>query len=259
MTAAEKRKYVAAKLLESIAPYGYFLRYGAIWKYSMDGKYVVCISFHLGRIGDLVDIYIGFGSFFAPLEINEYVKHCLALSSMGLAYYVRNAGLGSPLLDIHLTFEEQVASILPYFQNIIFPCLPKNDDLNDYMHKAEQFMHLSTTAFHGVPYDVDIKEVAYAYLSLNHPEEALRAVSQYAEQCRYAANEIATHADYYRYENEKAVAVGTKRLKKHYHLKKPFLQADVIYLKQKWRKENKHLLIFVENSFIFQIQNDKPA
>ena len=180
MTEAEKRKYVAAKLLESIAPYGYFLRYGAIWKYSMDGKYVVCISFHLGRIGDLVDIYIGFGSFFAPLEINEYVKHCLALSSMGLAYYVRNAGLGSPLLDIHLTFEEQVASILPYFQNIIFPCLPKNDDLNDYMHKAEQFMHLSTTAFDGVPYDVDIKEVAYAYLSLNHPEEALRAVSQYA-------------------------------------------------------------------------------
>ena len=64
MTAAEKRKYVAAKLLESIAPYGYFLRYGAIWKYSMDGKYVVCISFHLGRIGDLIDIYIGFGSFF---------------------------------------------------------------------------------------------------------------------------------------------------------------------------------------------------
>ena len=31
----------------------------------------------------------------------------------------------------------------------------------------------------------------------------------------------------------------------------------LIYLKQKWRKENKHLLIFVENSFIFQIQNDK--
>lgn len=210
MTAAEKRKYVAAKLLESIAPYGYFLRYGAIWKYSMDGKYVVCISFHLGRMGNLIDIYIGFGSFFAPLEINEYVKHCLALSSMGLAYYVRNAGLGSPLLDINLTFEEQVASILPYFQNIIFPCLPKNDDLNDYMHKAEQFMHLSTTAFDGVPYYVDIKEVAYAYLSLNHPEEALRAVSQYAEQCRYAANEIATHADYYRYENEKAVARWNK-------------------------------------------------
>ena len=67
-------------------------------------------------------------------------------------------------------------------------------------------MHLSTTAFDGVPYYVDIKEVAYAYLSLNHPEEALRAVSQYAEQCRYAANEIATHADYYWYENEKAVA-----------------------------------------------------
>lgn len=63
MTAAEKRKFVSARLLELLAPYGYFSRYGAIWKYSMDGKYVVCISSELASYGELNEICIDFGSF----------------------------------------------------------------------------------------------------------------------------------------------------------------------------------------------------
>lgn len=104
MTAAEKRKLVSMQLLELLAPYGYFLRYGAIWKYSMDGKYVVCLSSELSSYGTLNEISIGFGSFFAPLHLDSYAKKRLNLHGLDLAYYVRNVGLGIPLLNWQSVF-----------------------------------------------------------------------------------------------------------------------------------------------------------
>lgn len=74
MTAAAKRKLVSGRLLELLAPYGYFSRYGAIWKYSMDGKYVVCSSSELYSYGALKDITVAFGSFFAPLKVGTCAK-----------------------------------------------------------------------------------------------------------------------------------------------------------------------------------------
>lgn len=206
MTAAEKRKYVSEQILELLAPYGYFSRHNAIWKYSMDGKYVVCISSELYSYGALKEICIDFGSFFAPLKIELSEKKRLELNRLCLAYYVRNVGLGFPLLNMHLSFEEQVASILPFFQSIIFPLLPTNDDLSDYISKSEQLLQLDRKANHGIPRNIEtIEEVAFAYLSLDRPEEALRAVSQYAQQCRYAADYIGNHVEIFKYDIEKRV------------------------------------------------------
>ena len=205
MTAAEKREFVSARLLELLAPYGYFSRYGAIWKYSMDGKYVVCISSELASYGELNEICIDFGSFFAPLHIDSYAKKRLALHRLDLAYYVRNVGLGIPLLNFHQSFEEQVDSILPFFQSIVFPRLPTNDDLSDYVSKSEQLFQLRTEAFQGIPHCIEIEEIAFAYLSLNRPGKALHAVSQYAQQCRYAADYIGNHVEIFKYDIEKQI------------------------------------------------------
>ena len=211
MTAAEKRKFVSARLLELLAPYGYFSRYGAIWKYSMDGKYVVCISSELASYGELNEICIDFGSFFAPLHIDSYAKKRLALHRLDLAYYVRNVGLGIPLLNFHQSFEEQVDSILPFFQSIVFPRLPTNDDLSDYVSKSEQLFQLRTEAFQGIPHCIEIEEIEFAYLSLNRPGKALHAVSQYAQQCRYAADYIGNHVEIFKYDIEKQVRYWDKK------------------------------------------------
>ena len=208
MTAAEKRKLVSMQLFELLAPYGYFLRYGAIWKYSMDGKYVVCLSSELSSYGTLNEISIGFGSFFAPLHLDSYAKKRLNLHGLDLAYYVRNVGLGIPLLNCNLSFQEQIDSIFPFFQSIIFPRLPTSDDLSDYVSKSEQLLQLRTEAFQGIPCGIGIKgtkEIAFAYLSLDRPEEALRAISQYAQQCRYAADYIGSHVEIFKYDIEKQI------------------------------------------------------
>lgn len=219
MTAAEKRKFVSGRLLELLAPYGYFSRYGAIWKYSMDGKYVVCISSELASYGELNEICIGFGSFFAPLHIDSYAKKRLALHGLDLAYYVRNVGLGIPLLNFHQSFEEQVDSILPFFQSIVFPRLPTSDDLSDYVSKSEQLFQLHTEAFQGIPHCIEIEEIAFAYLSLDRPEEALRAISQYAHQCRYAADYIGSHVEIFKYNIEKQIRYWEENSQKALTLK----------------------------------------
>lgn len=213
MTAAEKRKLVSVRLLELLAPHGYFLRYGAVWKYSMDGKYVVCISSELSSYGTLNEIWIEYGSFFAPLHIDPYAKKRLALHGLNLSFYVRNVGLGFPLLNINLSFQEQIDSIFPFFQSIIFPRLPTSDDLGDYISKSEQLLQLQMEAFQGIPRGINIetiKETAFAYLSLDRPEEALRALSQYAQQCRYAADYIGSHVEIFKYDIEKQVRYWEK-------------------------------------------------
>lgn len=220
MTAAEKRKYVSEQILGLLAPYGYFSRYGAIWKYSMDGKYVICISSELYSYGALKEICIDFGSFFAPLMVELSEKKRLKLNGLFLAYYVRNVGLGFPLLDMNLSFEEQVASILPFFQSIVLPLLPTSDDLCDYVSRSEQLLQLNTAAFHGIPQGIEtIEEIAFAYLSLDRPEEALRAVSQYADQCRFAASYIGDHVEIFKYDIEEQIRYWDKKCQEALTLK----------------------------------------
>lgn len=81
MNATEKRKYVSARILDLLAPYGYFSRYNAVWKYSLDGKNVVCISFDITRFGDLNEMEVKFGSFFAPIQRASYSDKKLFLGN----------------------------------------------------------------------------------------------------------------------------------------------------------------------------------
>lgn len=219
MTAAEKRKYVSAKLLESLASYGYFSRYGALWKYSMDGKYVVCISSDLASYGALNEINISFGSFFAPLRLDAYAKKRLYLNGLDLAFYVRNVGPERPLLNLHLSFEEQVESILPFFKSIVLPLLPTNDDLSDYIRKSERLLQLNTEAFQGIPRGIHIEEIAFAYLSIDCSEEAIYAVSQYAQQCHFAADYIGNHVEIFKYDIEKQVRYWEQKSQEAFMLK----------------------------------------
>lgn len=212
MTAVEKRKYVSAQLLKLLAPYGYFMRHNAVWRYSLHGKNVVCIACDIARFGYLNEIEVQFGSFFAPIKRASASAQRLFLGNqLDLDFYMRNAGLGTPLLDMHLSFEEQVDSIMPYFQRIVLPLLPKNDDLSDYLSKSEQLLKLDTASFLGIPRGVEIEEMAFAYLSLDRPMEAARAVSQYAEQCRDAASYIGEHVEIFIYDIEEQVRYWEKK------------------------------------------------
>lgn len=86
--------------------------------------------------------------------------------------------------------------------------MPTSDDLSDYVSKSEQLLQLCTEAFQGIPCGIeieDIEEIAFAYLSLDRPEEALRAISQYAQQCRYAADHIGSYVEIFKYNIEKQI------------------------------------------------------
>lgn len=132
---------------------------------------------------------------------------------------MRNVGPERPLLDIHLSFEEQVDSILPFFKSIVLPLLPTSDDPGEYISKEEQLLALCTEAFQGIPRTVKIEEVALAYLALDRPEEALRAISQYAQQCRYAADYIGSHVEIFRYDIEKQIRYWEENSQKALTLK----------------------------------------
>ena len=69
LSASDKRKYVLERILELVSPYGFFMRYGALWKYSIDGENIMCIICDIARAGGIRDIEIDFGSFYANMEI----------------------------------------------------------------------------------------------------------------------------------------------------------------------------------------------
>ena len=68
-SASDKRKCVLERILELVSPYGFFMRYGALWKYSIDGENIMCIICDIARAGGIRDIEIDFGSFYANMEI----------------------------------------------------------------------------------------------------------------------------------------------------------------------------------------------
>lgn len=60
LSASDKRKYVLERILELVSPYGFFMRYGALWKYSIDGENVMCIVCDIARADGIRDIEIDF-------------------------------------------------------------------------------------------------------------------------------------------------------------------------------------------------------
>lgn len=211
MNSSEKKRYVSNRLLSLLAPYGFFARHGVLWKYSDQGQYVVCISGELSRIGLLNELSVEFGSFFAPIDLATYSSKRLALDCLDLAFYVRNVSSDRPLCDIHLSFEEQVESILSYFADIVLPLIPGHDDLNEFLMKAERLRQMIADAHDNFPVGLNPDEIAYAYLSLGKKEEALRSLDQYARQCGYSADYVASHPEIFRYDNAAIVRSWVER------------------------------------------------
>lgn len=210
MNTREKKRYVSDQLLSLLAKYGFFSKYGALWKYSEQGKYIVCISWELSRYGLLNELSIEFGSFYSPIDYATYSGKRLSLDCLDLAFYVRNVSSERPLLDIHLSFEKQVESIMQYFVNIILPLLPEHNDLNEFLQKAERLRQMITIAHNNIPLGLNQDEIAYAYLSLGKTDEALSALEQYARQCKESADYVASNPDVFRYNNADLVSVWIK-------------------------------------------------
>lgn len=174
MNASEKKKYVIDRIMEKIKPYGYFTRYGMIWKYSLSGKYVVCISCELDSFGYLKEIWVEMSTFYAQkITVQEHKKTELAFSCISpLAHSVLLHGWGNPLLRGDPTFEEQWEAFQACFDQYAIPLLPVNDDPREFLAKLHQMMQLNVL-------DVKIDEFAYGYLALEQTDEALSAIDQH--------------------------------------------------------------------------------
>lgn len=123
MNASDKRKYLYEKILQYLSPYGYFARYGKIWRYSLEGKYVIQLNLDLTRWGMINDLNVFFGSFYMPIErrTNPYTfktYNDFKLNHSDLIYYLRHVEsltydsvVGK---DPYAPFEEQVSLFMPY-------------------------------------------------------------------------------------------------------------------------------------------------
>lgn len=186
MNAIEKRKFFFSRIMEPLAPYGYFVRKNVLWKCSLKGQYLIGISCDLTRFGDLNEIDIWFGSFYGPVERGAYNKKLICPGDgFSLYFYVRNQALRGvgrlPSISGNLPFERQVDNILPCFNELVLPLLQIEDDLSAYLKSAEKFLEMNIEAYAGEARDISVDELAHAYLSLNRPEDALRIVRRIAK------------------------------------------------------------------------------
>lgn len=67
--------------------------------------------------------------------------------------------------------------------------------------------------------------MVFAYLSLERQEDALRIVSQYVEQCRYAVSYINNHAEMFEYDFRERICYWEKKCREAVMLKK-VIQTD---------------------------------
>ena len=185
MTAAEKRKYVLNRILELASPFGFFMRYGSLWRYSISGENVMSIQCHLASGGGINDITVDFGTFYAKMETYSCCgKKLFPGNGFFFELYLRSAGISRSIFSSFKPLEQQVDDLIPLFKDIIIPLLPASDSLLDFLHQEEKLLQIITATFHGEPRGTDINELVYAYLSLNQAEEAMRIASEYAKQCK---------------------------------------------------------------------------
>lgn len=205
MTAAEKRKYLSAKVLDLLAPYGYFSRYGSVWRYSLSGKYVVQILFDLTRYGNLNELTIRFGSFFSVFERVTFPVKGLALGNgVELLMYMRNAMPES--MPGSWKFEITADYAMHCFEEVIYPLMPKDDDLTHYLECSEKLVQLNTVDRFDIArafwHPMYIDEIPLAYLSMGDVEKALQMAEKKAEYCQSAADDIRNHPEMYKYDIE---------------------------------------------------------
>lgn len=212
LSASNKRKYVLERILELVSPYGFFMRYGALWKYSIDGENVMCIVCDIACGGGIRDIEIDFGTFYANMEIYSICgKKLFPGNGFDFQFYMHSTGISKPIFSSFVPLEEQVDRLIPLFKDVMIPLMPTNDSLLEFLHKEEQLLQCVTKIFNGQPRMTDISELVYAYLSLDLPQEAMRVANYYASQCEYVFSHPNDYPDEIKYNVEKWKNIWVKR------------------------------------------------
>ncbi len=235
MTSAEKRKYFYNLLMNTLGSYGYFTRYGRLWKYSAEGKYVICISLDLYSYGNMKEIDISFGSFFQPIHLCEDQKNTLYLiSGFWPSFSMRGLygqGISTEIgwINFRSSFIEQVEAILPYLTKTVLPILQINDNLLDYLKCAEKFYHYTTVASvipQGI-YIEKVTEVAYAYLYLNRNKDAIRFIDEYADRYGFAAEYVKNHKEIFKCDIERKINFWKKQQQDAIRLRNTIQTGDI--------------------------------
>ena len=182
MNASEKIKYASNKLMSYLEPYGYFSRYGKIWKCSLTGKFVISVSFSLTRWGELNEIGISYSSFYSPIDQSPYDKHNIVLNGfLPFISFLRAHGQGELTLNPLEPFEKTLDLILPYFDITVMPYMAIDDEFEHYLNCSQKLSELSMYVFKRPTYDIN--ELCYAYLSIGKKEIALEKIDIYIKAC----------------------------------------------------------------------------
>ena len=196
MTANDKRRFMCSRMMEVLGPYGYFSRFGQLWKYSVQGKYVINISFDLTRFGDINDVYINFSSLYAPIRQSHFEKHHLCLNGfIALLTLIRVMGYKDIGFHPAVEFEQQFFSADQHFTRLVLPHLLIREDLADYLNNASDLLKLSQLEFMRPLYS--ISEICYARLSLGQSDAAIKAIEKYLEECAASISYINQHSNEY--------------------------------------------------------------
>ena len=206
MNSAEKRKYISGILMQDLSDHDFFTKGGIVWKLSVKNKYLICIRFSLGRTGDLIEISLNYGSFYAPIKVASCPSDGLFPGNgIDLDYYIRNTGIDKCLWQPGISFESQVKKFIPYFNEIFLPKIVGNNSLNEYLTKAWDLVRMQRETTYGIPDGINIYEYISAYIALEMPEKSVEIAAEYASWCKFAAEYVKSHIDIFYYENEKIV------------------------------------------------------
>ena len=101
ITAAEKRKYVLNRILELVSPFGFFMRYGSLWRYSIPGENIMSIQCNLASGGGINDITVDFGTFYAKMNMYSCCgKKLFPGNGFFFQLYITSAGISKSILVV---------------------------------------------------------------------------------------------------------------------------------------------------------------
>ena len=247
ITAAEKRKYVLNRILELVSPFGFFMRYGSLWRYSIPGENIMSIQCNLASGGGINDITVDFGTFYAKMNMYSCCgKKLFPGNGFFFQLYITSAGISKSIFSSFKPLEKQVDDLIPLFRDIIIPLLPTNNSLVDFLHQEEKLLQIITTTFNGEPRGTDINEIVYAYLSLNQPEGAMQKASDYAKQCETVLLMLEHPTEANKYYNVKA---WRNSYENALYLRDTISKGNYDVLREKALERKENSLIICKNFF----------
>lgn len=202
MASSDKRKQFLELFGQVLEPLDFHPYKGKLWRFCPEGKFAISIELDLTRFGTLNEIFISFGSYFAPIEIDRWeeisrqnlglppkpnkgpFKIQLSTTGLGFCRYLLRQYKYS-LFNVHGTnvqsiFDQELQLTFEKFKEIVVPLFVGINTIEDYVKLAEVLMDWKGYCYYN-QHNGTTLELALIYYYLNSKEDAYRICDNWRE------------------------------------------------------------------------------